>query len=138
MVYDTDGTPVFDTTGMPYSKAKAKAYGKGPRAVISPPGHPYAPDAQASHASESSGKGKGTSADAEARISLMIAHWEAFPNRLLRKRARKHMFQEMLVERRRRAIIMMENVARRTLIHANPQYGPFRQIDIYEDSQDDD
>ena len=28
---------VYDTTGMPYSKAKAKAYGKGPRAVIWPP-----------------------------------------------------------------------------------------------------
>ena len=45
-------TPVammeFDTTGMQYSKAKAKMYGKGPRAVIWPPGHPHAPDAQAS------------------------------------------------------------------------------------------
>ena len=29
MVYDEDGVPLFDTTGMPYSKAKAKAYGKG-------------------------------------------------------------------------------------------------------------
>ena len=29
MVYDEHGVPVFDTTGMPYSKAKAKAYGKG-------------------------------------------------------------------------------------------------------------
>ena len=28
------------STGMPYSEAKAKAYGKGPRAVIWPPGHP--------------------------------------------------------------------------------------------------
>ena len=37
MVYDEDGVPLFDTTGMPYSKAKAKAYGKGPRAVIWPP-----------------------------------------------------------------------------------------------------
>ena len=61
---------VFDTTGMPYSKAKAKAFGKGPG--------------------------------------------------------------------RRRAIIMRENVARRTLIHANSQYGPFRPTDIYEDSQEDD
>ena len=33
---------------------------------------------------------------------------------------------------------MRENVARRTLIHANPQLGPFRPIDIYEGSQDDD
>ena len=48
------------------------------------------------------------------------------------------MFKTMLVERRRRAIIMRENVARRTLIHANPQDGPFRPIDVYEDSQDDD
>ena len=68
----------------------------------------------------------------------MIAQWEAFANRLLRNRARKHMFKTMLVERRRRAMIMRENVARRTLIHANPQYGPFKPIDIYEDSQDDD
>ena len=39
MVYDEHGEPVFDTTGMPYSKAKAKAFGKGPRAVIWPPYH---------------------------------------------------------------------------------------------------
>ena len=51
MVHDQDGTPVFDTTGMPYSKAKAKAYGKGPKTVIWPPGHPHAPDAQASQPS---------------------------------------------------------------------------------------
>ena len=31
MVYDEQGVPVFDTTGMPYSKAEAKAHGKGPR-----------------------------------------------------------------------------------------------------------
>ena len=31
------------------------------------------------------------------------------------------MFKTMLVERRGRAIIMRENVARRTLIHANPK-----------------
>ena len=37
MVYDEHGVPVFDTTGMPYSKAKAKAYGKGPRSVVWPP-----------------------------------------------------------------------------------------------------
>ena len=37
MVYDEDGVPSFDTTGMPYSKAKAKAYGQGPGAVIWPP-----------------------------------------------------------------------------------------------------
>ena len=78
---------VYDTSGMPYSKAKAKAYG-GPRAVIWPPGHPHAPDAQASQASQPRQKGKGTSTDPEARISLMLAHWEAFANRLLRKRAR--------------------------------------------------
>ena len=44
MVYSNEGRPVFDTTGMPYSKAKAKAYGKGPRAVMWPPGHPHTPD----------------------------------------------------------------------------------------------
>ena len=37
MVYDEYGVPVFDTTGMPYSKAKAKAHGKGPRSVVWPP-----------------------------------------------------------------------------------------------------
>ena len=125
---------VYDTTGMPYSKAKAKAYGKGSRVVIWPPGHPNAPDAQASQASQPSGRGKGTGTDPEA----LIAHWEALANRLLRKGARKHMFKTRLVKRRRRAIIMMENVARRTLIHANPQFGPFRPIDIYEGSQADD
>ena len=89
----------------------AKGYGKGPRAVIWPPGHPHAPDAQASQASQPSGKGKGTGTDPEARIRLKVAHWEAFANRLLRNQARKHMFKTMLVERRRRAIIMRENVA---------------------------
>ena len=64
----------------------------------------------------------------------MIAQSEAFANRLLRKLARKHMFKTMRVERRRRAMVMRENVARRTLIHANPQYGPW-PIDIYSDSQ---
>ena len=48
------------------------------------------------------------------------------------------MFKTILVEKRRRAIIMRENVARRARIHANTQLGPFRPIDIYEDSQDDD
>ena len=37
MVYDEHGVPVFDTTGMPYSKAKAKAHGKGPRSVVRVP-----------------------------------------------------------------------------------------------------
>ena len=48
------------------------------------------------------------------------------------------MFKTMLVERCRRAIIMRENIARRTLIRANPQLGPFRPIGIYEESQDED
>ena len=74
--------------------------------VIWPPGHPEAPDAQASQAIQPSERGKGTGKDPETRSSLLIAHWEAFANRLLRKRARKHMFKAMLVERRRRAIIM--------------------------------
>ena len=89
MVYGQDGRPIFDTTGMPYSKAKAKAYGKVPRAVIWPLGHPHAPDAQASQVSQPSGKGKRTGTDPEARTNLMIAHWEAFANRLLRKLARE-------------------------------------------------
>ena len=33
---------------------------------------------------------------------------------------------------------MRENAARRTLAQVNPQLGPFRPTDIYEDSQDDD
>ena len=111
MVYDEHGEPVFDTTGMPYSKAKAKAFGKGPRAVIWPP---Y----------------QGTRMDPVVRSNLMIAHWAAFANRLLRKYARK------LIEKRRRAIILHENMARRTLIRTNPQYGPFRPIDIHECSSD--
>ena len=73
--------------------------------------------------------------DPEPRVNLMIAHWEAFANRLLRKLARKHMFKVLRVERRRRAIVMRENIARRTLIHANPQYGPFWSIDIFDESQ---
>ena len=116
---------------MPYSKAKAKAYGKGPRAVIWPP---YSPDVQEA---QSSGKGQGTTTDPVSHVNLMIAHWEAFANRLLRKFTRKYMFKVLRIERRRRAAIMRENTARRTLIHANPQYGPFRPIDIYEDSQSD-
>ena len=75
-----------------------------------------------------SGKGKGTGTDPEARTDLMIAHWEAFANRLLRKLARKHMFKTMRVERRRRAMIMRENVARRTLIHANPNMNLLGQL----------
>ena len=119
MVYDEHGEPVFDTTGMPYSKAKAKAFGKGPRAVIWPP---Y----------------QGTRMDPAVRSNLMIAHWAAFANRLLRNYARKYMFKFWKIEKRRRAIIMHENMARRTLIHTNPQYGPFRPIDIHECSSDSD
>ena len=119
MVYDEHGEPVFDTTGMPYSKAKAKAFGKGPRAVIWPP---Y----------------QGTRMDPVVRSNLMIAHWAAFANRLLRKYARKYMFKFWRIEKRRRAIIMHENMARRTLIRTNPQYGPFRPIDIHECSSDSD
>ena len=53
-------------------------------------------------------------------------------------RVSKDMFKVWRIEKRRRAIVtivMRQNIARRTLIHANPQYGPFRPIDIYEDSQ---
>ena len=114
MVYDEDGVPLFDTTGMPYSKAKAKAYGNGPRAVIWPP-YP-----------------QGTGTDPVVRTNLMAAHWGAFANRLLRNYTRKYMFKFWKIEKRRRARIMRENMARRTLICTNPQYGPFRPIDIHE------
>ena len=62
----------------------------------------------------------------------MEAHWGPFANRLLRNYTRKK------IEKRRRAIIMRENMARRTLIRANPQYGPFRPTDIHECSSDSD
>ena len=48
------------------------------------------------------------------------------------------MFETTLIETRRRAIIMRENAGRRTLAQVNPQLGPFRPTDIYEDSHDDD
>ena len=48
------------------------------------------------------------------------------------------MFKFCKIEKRRRAIVMRENMARRTLIHTNPQYGPFRPIDIHECSSDSD
>ena len=73
--------------------------------------------------------------DPVVRSNLMIAHWAAFANRLLRKYARKYMFKFWRIEKRRRAIIMHENMARRTLIRTNPQYGPFRPIDIHECSR---
>ena len=102
MVYDEHGVPVFDTTGMLYSKAKAKAHGKGPRSVVWPP-YP-----------------QGTNVDPVTRTNLMIAHLGAFANRLLRNYTRKYMFKFWKIEKRHRAIIMRENMARRTLIHANP------------------
>ena len=60
----------------------------------------------------------------------MVAHWGAF--------ARKYMFKFWKIEMRRRAIIMRQNMARRTLIRTNPQYGPFRPVDIHECSSDSD
>ena len=60
-----------------------------------------------------------------ARLSLLIAHWEAFANRLLRNRARRHRFETVLIERRRRAIIMRENAA-----PAPPGYLPALVIGI--------
>ena len=115
MVYDENGVPVFDTTGMPYSKAKAKAYGKGPRSLP-----------------------QGVGTDPVVRTNLTVAHWGAFANRLLRNYTRKYMFKFWKIEKRRRAIIMRENMARRTLLRANPQYGPFRPTDIHECSSDSD
>ena len=98
MVYDEYGVPVFDTTGMPYSKAKAKAHGKGPRPVVWPP-YPQITDV-----------------DPTARANLMVAHWGVFANRLLRNYTRKYMFKFWKIEKRRRAIVMRENMARRTLL----------------------
>ena len=121
MVYDEHGVPVFDTTGMPYSKAKAKAHGKGPRSVVRPP---YPQNIQ------------GTDVDPTARANLMVDHWGAFANRLLRNYTRKYMFKFWKIEKRRRAIAMRENMARRTFLRVNLQHGPFRPVDIYECSSD--
>ena len=123
MVYDEHGVPVFDTTGMPYSKAKAKAHGKRPRSVV---WLPYPQGMQ------------GTDVDATARANLMVAHWGAFANRLLRNYTRKYMFKFWKIEKRRRAIVMRENMARRTFLRVNPQHGPFRPVDMYECSSDSD
>ena len=68
----------------------------------------------------------------------MVAHWRAFANILLRNYTRKYMFKFWKIEKRRRAIVMRENMARRAFIRANPQYGPFRPIDIHECSSDSD
>ena len=95
MVYDEHGVPVFDTTGMPYSKVKAKAPGKGPRAVVWPR-HPQ--------------NIQGTDVDPTARANLMVAHWGAFANRLLRNYTRKYMFRFWKIEKRRRAIVVRENI----------------------------
>ena len=103
---------------MPYSKAKAKAHGRGPRSVVWPP-HP-----------------QGTEVDPRARANLVLAHWGAFANRLLRNYTRKYMFKFWKIEKRRRAIVMRENMARRIPIRANAQHGPFRPIEIYECSSD--
>ena len=68
----------------------------------------------------------------------MVVHWKASANRLLRNYTRKYRFKFWKIEKRRRAISMRENMARRTLIRANPQYGPFRPTDIHECSSDSD
>ena len=65
--------------------------------------------------------------------NLMVAHWGAFAKRVLRNYTRKYMFKFLKIEKRRRAIVMRGNMARRT---PNPQYGPFRPIDIHECSSD--
>ena len=77
-----------------------------------------------------------TNTDPVARTNLMVVHWGAFANRLLRNYTRKYMFKFWKIEKRRRAIVMRENMARRTLIRANPQHGPFRPLEIYECSDD--
>ena len=56
----------------------------------------------------------------------------------VRNYTRKYMFKFWKIEKRRRAIIMRESMARRTLIRTNPKYGPFRSIDIHECSSDSD
>ena len=48
------------------------------------------------------------------------------------------MFKFWKIEKRRRAIIMRETLARRTFLRVNPQYGPFRPTDIHECSSDSD
>ena len=105
MVYDEHGISAFDTNGMPYSKAKAKAHGKGPRSVVWPP---YLQNIQ------------GTDTDPTARANLMVAHWGAFANRLLRNSTRKYLFKFWKIEKRRRAIDMRGNMARRTFFRINP------------------
>ena len=79
-----------------------------------------------------------TTTDTVSRANVVVGDWGAFANRLLRNYTRKYMFKFWNIEKRRRAIVMRENMARRTLIRANPQHGPFRPIDMHEDSQSDD
>ena len=69
--------------------------------------------------------------DPVARANLIVAHWGAFANSLLRNYTRKYMFKFWQIEKRRRAIVMRENMARRILIRANLQHGLFRPIDIH-------
>ena len=71
-------TPLFGICIFTGSRLEpAKAYGKGPGAVVWPP-YP---------------QGAGT--DPVARTNLMVAHWGAFANRLLRNYIRKYMTLSM-------------------------------------------
>ena len=88
MVYDEHGVPVFDTTGMPYSKATRLRHMA--RGVVWPP-YP-----------------QGTEVDPTARANLMIANWGAFANRLLRNYTKNYMFKFWRIEKRRRAVVMRE------------------------------
>ena len=47
--------------------------------------------------------------DPASRVSLMIAHWETFANRSLRKFTRKYMSKMWRIEKRRRVIVMRQN-----------------------------
>ena len=122
MVYDEDGVPLFHTTGMPYSifQSQGKSIWQGAKScylATLPPWYRYGP----------CGKDKPYGCPLGA-----------FANRLLRNYTRKYMFKFWKIEKRCRAIIMRQNMARRTLIRTNPQSGPFRPIDIHECSSDSD
>ena len=118
MVSDDYGVPVFDTMECLIPKPRLRHMARGQNLL--------------------SGHLIGTDVDPRARANLMVAHWGAFAYRLLRNYTRKYMFKFWKIEKRRRAIVMRENMARRTFLRVNPQHGPFRPIDIYECSSDSD
>ena len=46
---------------------------------------------------------QGTDVDPTVRANLLVAHWKAFANRLLRNYTRKYMFKFWKIEKRHRA-----------------------------------